>query len=435
MQANVQTLGALERRIDLTVPATEIEKEVSTRLSKLARTVRMPGFRQGKVPLKMVAATYGAQVQAEVLNDKVGAAFNDAVTSSKLRVAGSPRLEPREVAESKDLAFSATFEVYPDIKLGDLANTEVQRAVCDVGDAQIDSTIEIMRRQRATYDAVDRPAADGDRVTVDFVGSVDGTKFDGGSGTDFPFVLGQGKMLPEFEAAVRGMESGQTKTFPLTFPADYRATELAGKLASFDATVKKVEQATLPLIDADFARSLGVADGDLGKMRSEIKTNLEREVKSRLKSRTKDSALAALLASTSFDVPKSLVEADTQRLMEMARNDLVARGIDAKEAPLPAEMFTPQAERRVRLGLLLAELVRTESLQAQQQQIRKAIEEIAQSYERPAEVIQWYLGNRERLSEIEAAVMEDNVVEWVLSHARTVETTVQFDELMGNAGR
>jgi trigger factor len=435
MQANVQTLGALERRIDLTVPATEIEKEVSTRLSKLARTVRMPGFRQGKVPLKMVAATYGAQVQAEVLNDKVGAAFNDAVTSSKLRVAGSPRLEPREVAESKDLAFSATFEVYPDIKLGDLANTEVQRAVCDVGDAQIDSTIEIMRRQRATYDAVDRPAADGDRVTVDFVGSVDGTKFDGGSGTDFPFVLGQGKMLPEFEVAVRGMTSGQTKTFPLTFPADYRATELAGKLASFDVTVKKVEQATLPLIDADFARSLGVADGDLGKMRSEIKTNLEREVKSRLKSRTKDSALAALLASTSFDVPKSLVEADTQRLMEMARNDLVARGIDAKEAPLPAEMFTPQAERRVRLGLLLAELVRTESLQAQQQQIRKAIEEIAQSYERPAEVIQWYLGNRERLSEIEAAVMEDNVVEWVLSHARTVDTTVQFDELMGNAGR
>jgi trigger factor len=225
MQANVQTLGALERRIDLTVPATEIEKEVSTRLSKLARTVRMPGFRQGKVPLKMVAATYGAQVQAEVLNDKVGAAFNDAVTSSKLRVAGSPRLEPREIAESKDLAFSATFEVYPDIKLGDLASTEVRRAVCDVGDAQIDSTLEIMRRQRATYDAVDRPAADGDRVTVDFVGSVDGIKFDGGSGTDFPFVLGQGKMLPEFEVAVLGMAAGQTKTFPLTFPADYRATE------------------------------------------------------------------------------------------------------------------------------------------------------------------------------------------------------------------
>jgi trigger factor len=435
MQANIETLGALERRIDLTVPATEIEKEVSTRLSKLARTVRMPGFRPGKVPLKMVAATYGAQVQAEVLNDKVGAAFNDAVSSNKLRVAGTPKLEPRQSGESKDLAFSATFEVYPEIKIGDLAGIEVQRAVCAVGDAEVDSTIEIMRRQRATYEGVQRPAADGDRVTVDFTGSVDGTKFEGGSGTDFPFVLGQGKMLPEFEAAVRGMAVGETKTFPLTFPADYRATELAGKLASFDVTVKKIEQAILPAVDAEFAKSLGVADGDLGRMRGEIKANLEREVKTRLKARTKDGALGALLSSTSFDVPKSLVEADTQRLLEMARNDLVARGIDAREAPLPADVFTPQAERRVRLGLLLAELVRSEGLNAQQQQIRKAIEEIAQSYERPAEVIQWYLGNRERLSEIEAAVMEDNVVDWVLSRARTVDTPVEFDELMGNAGR
>jgi trigger factor len=435
MQADIQTLGALERRIELTVPAAEIEKEVSTRLSKLARTVRMPGFRPGKVPLKMVAATYGAQVQAEVLNDKVGAAFSDAVTSSKLRVAGSPRLEPREAEQSKDLAFSATFEVYPEVRIGDLAGVEVQRAVCAVGDAQVDSTIEIMRRQRASYESVQRGAADGDRVTVDFVGSVGGTPFEGGSGTDFPFVVGQGRMLPEFETAVRGMSAGETKTFPLTFPADYRATELAGKLASFDVTVKKIEQPILPAVDAEFAKLLGVADGDLARMRTEIKTNLEREVKGRLKSRTKDSALAALLSTTTFEVPKSLVETDTQRLMDMARNDLVARGIDAKEAPLPPEMFTAQAERRVRLGLLLAELVRSEGLNAQQQQIRKAIEEIAQSYERPAEVIQWYLGNRERLSEIEAAVMEDNVVEWVLARARTVETPVQFDELMGNAGR
>jgi trigger factor len=435
MQANIQTLGALERRIDLTVPAAEIDKEVNTRLTRLARTVRMPGFRQGKVPLKMVAATYGAQVQAEVLNDKVGAAFNDAVTGSKLRVAGSPRLEPRDAGESKDLAFSATFEIYPEIKVDDLSGVEVTRALCPVGDAEIDSTIEIMRKQRASYETVQRAAANGDRVTVDFTGSVDGTKFEGGSGTDFPFVVGQGRMLPEFETAVRGMAAGETKTFPLTFPADYRATELAGKLASFDVTLKKVEQALLPAVDAEFARSLGVPDGDLAKMRSDIKTNLEREVKSRLKARTKDSALNALMATTSFDVPKALVESETRRLMEMARNDLVARGINAQEAPLPAEMFTPQAERRVRLGLLLAELVRSESLNAQQQQIRKAIEEIAQSYERPAEVIQWYLGNRERLADIEAAVMEDNVVDWVLARARTVETTVQFDELMGNAGK
>ena len=435
MQANIETLGALERRLDLTVPAAEIEKEVTTRLSKLARTVRMPGFRQGKVPLKMVAATYGPQVQAEVLNDKVGAAFSDAVSSSKLRVAGPPRLEPREGGEGKDLAFSATFEIYPEIRIGDLAAVEVQRAVCEVGEAEVDRTIEIMRKQRATYETVERAAQAGDRVSVDFVGSVDGTPFDGGAGTDFPFVLGQGRMLPEFETAVSGLAAGDKKTFPLTFPTDYRATELAGKLASFDVTVKKVEQAILPPIDEAFAKSLGVADGDLTKMRAEIKANLEREVKGRLKSRTKDSALTALLSSTAFEVPKTLVESDMQRLMEMARNDLVSRGINAKEAPLPAEVFAPQAERRVRLGLLLAELVRTEKLNAQQQQIRKAIEEIAQSYERPAEVIQWYLGNRERLAEVEAGVMEDNVVEWVLAHARVVDTPVQFDELMGNAGR
>lgn len=434
MQANIESLGALERRLDLTVPAADIEKEVSTRLSKLARTVRMPGFRQGKVPLKMVAATYGAQVQAEVLNDKVGEAFNEAVSSSKLRVAGTPRLEPKQ-GESADLAFSATFEVYPEVKLGDLSGVDVQRAVCPVGDAEVDRTIDVMRKQRATYEAVQRPAADGDRVAVDFVGSVNGTAFDGGSGTDFPFVLGEGRMLPEFETAVRGMSVGEKKTFPLTFPADYRATELAGKAASFDVTIKKIEQPVLPAVDESFAKTLGVADGDIGKMRAEVLANLEREVKGRLKSRTKDSALNALLASTSFDVPKSLVESETARLMEMARNDLVARGINAKEAPLPAEVFAPQAERRVRLGLLLAELVRSEKLNAQQQQIRKAIEEIAQSYERPAEVIQWYLGNRDRLAEIEAIVTEDNVVDWVLSKARTSELAVPFDELMGNVGR
>jgi trigger factor len=291
-----------------------------------------------------------------------------------------------------------------------------------------------MRKQRATFEAVDRTAGTGDRLSVDFVGSVDGTPFEGGSGTDFRFTLGEGRMLPEFETAAAGMKAGESKTFPLTFPADYRATELAGKLASFDITVKQVEQAKLPAVDADFARALGVADGDLEKMRAEIRNNLEREVKGRLKSRTKDSALAALLASTSFDVPKSLVEADTARLMEIARNDLVSRGIDAKEAPLPPEVFAPQAERRVRLGLLVAELVRSEGLNAQQQQIRKTIEEIAQSYERPAEVIQWYLGNRERLADIEAAVTEDNVVEWVLSKGKIADAPVAFDELMGNPG-
>jgi trigger factor len=431
MQTHVETLGGLERRIDLTVPAGEIEREVSTRLAKLARSVRLPGFRPGKVPLKMVAASYGAQVQAEVLNDKVGEAFNAAVTETKLRVAGMPRLEPKTGGETKDLSFSATFEVYPDIKLGDLGAIEVKRAVCDVGEAEVDQTIEIMRKQRATFEAVARPAQDGDRVTVDFEGRVDGVAFDGGRGTDFPFTVGEGRMLPEFETAVRGMSAGQSKTFALTFPADYRAAELAGRSAQFEVDVKSVEQPLLPAIDAEFARLLGVAEGDVAKMRAEVRGNLEREVRTRLNSRTKDSVMNALLASTSFDVPKSLVQSDQQRLAELARNDLTARGVAAKDAPIPAEIFAPQAERRVRLGLVLGELVSRERLQAQQQQIRKVVEDIAQSYERPAEVIQWYLGNRERLAEIETMVLEDNVVQWVLARARVVDSPVAFDELMG----
>jgi trigger factor len=433
MQANVETLGALQRRIDLTVPAADIDKEVTTRLVKLARTVRMPGFRPGKVPMKTVSAMYGAQVQAEVLNDKVGAAFSSAISSNKLRVAGAPKLEPKADSQSNDLTFSATFEVYPEVKVGDLSGVEVRRAVCEVGDAEIDRTLEIMRKQRASYEVAARPAADGDKVTVDFVGTQDGVAFEGGSGTDFPLQLGEGRMLPEFEAAVRGMAAGENKTFPLTFTADYRATQLAGKTVQFEVTVKTVEQPVLPAVDEAFAKSLGIADGDVAKMRAEVKSNLDREVKTRLKSRTKDSAMNALLSGANFELPKSLIQADQERLAELARQDLVSRGVDAKEAPLPPEMFAPQAERRVRLGLLLAELVRAENLQAQQQQIRKSIEEIAQSYERPTEVIQWYLSNRDRLSEIETVVVEDNVVDWVLRHAKVVDTPVAFDELMGHA--
>jgi trigger factor len=428
---NVETLGALERRIDISVPAADISKEVQARLLKLARTVRMPGFRPGKVPMKIVASSYGAQVQAEVLNDKVGQAFSSAVKESNLRVAGTPQLAPKDSA-GEQLAFSATFEVYPEIKVGDLAGAEVKRAVCPVGEAEIDKTIDIMRRQRATFETATRAAADGDRLTIDFKGMLDGAAFEGGSGTDFVFTLGQGRMLPDFEAALRGATSGSSITFPVAFPADYRATDLAGKTAQFEVTLKKIEQPLLPPIDEGFARSLGVADGDIARMRAEIRANLDREVSTRLKARTKDSVMAALLGAAQFDVPKSLVQDDQQRLAEMARADLVSRGIQAKEAPVPVEMFAPQAERRVRLGLLIAELVRTENLQARQDQVRKAIEEIAQSYEKPTEVIHWYLGNRERLAEIEAMTLENNVVEWVLGRARVSDVVVPFDELMGH---
>jgi trigger factor len=428
----MQTPGALERRLDLTVPAGAVEKEVQARLAKLARSVKMPGFRPGKVPMKMVAATYGAQVQAEVLNDKVGEAFNSAVSAGKLRVAGTPRLEPRSVEGSTDLAFSAVFEIYPEIAVADLAGTEVRKAVCPVGDAEIDRTLDIMRRQRATYEDVTRAAAKDDIATVDFVGSIDGVPFDGGSAVDFPFTLGQGRMLPEFEAAVTGMTTGETKTFALTFPGDYSAKNLAGKQAEFKVTVKKVQQPVLPAIDATFAQSLGIADGDLDKMRQEVRTNLEREVGTRLKARTKDSALSALLASTSFEVPTSLVEEEKQRLADLARRDLLARGVKAEDAPLPLDLFAAQAERRVRLGLLVGELVRAKGLQPRPDQIRKLVEELAQSYEKPQEVVNWYLSDRKRLAELEGAALEDNVTRWVLEQAKVIEEPVAFDELMGH---
>ena len=432
MSEMIETLEGLERRVQLTVPAADLESEVQQRLAKLARTMRMPGFRPGKVPMKMVVASYGAQVQAEVLNDKVGAAFEAAVTANKLRVAGAPRLEPSSKPDDVQLSFAATFEVFPEIKVGDLSNVSVDRSTCAVSDTDLDKTIEIMRRQRATFEEVSRPAQTEDRVTVDFVGSLDGTPFQGGTGTDVPITLGQGRMLPGFETAVAGMQVGEKKTFPLEFPSDYRATELAGKTTSFDVTVKKIEQAILPAVDAAFARALGVASGDLEKMRGEVKANLEREVAARLKARTKESVMQALLAGADFELPKALVQREQERLAESARAELASRGMSTPDAALGAEVFAPQAERRVRLGLIVAELVRVHGLQARQDQVRKSIEQIAQSYERPAEVIQWYLGNRERLAELENAVTEDNVVTWTLEHAKTTDQAVSFDELMGH---
>jgi len=431
MLQEVENLGALQRRLDVTVSAESLAKEVQVRLAKLARSVKMPGFRPGKVPMKMVASSYGPQVQAEVLNDKIGEAFNAAVSARQLRVAGTPTVQPKTTGESTHLTFSATFEVYPEITVGEMDAVAVEQALCPVGDAEVDKTIDIMRRQRATLREVQRPAAEGDRVTVDYKGSVDGVAFEGGAATDFPFTVGQGRMLPEFEAAVRGMAPGESKTFPLTFPADYRAKELAGKTASFEVTVKKVEQADLPAVDAAFARQLGVRDGDVAKMREEVRGNLEREVKSRLRARTKESVMGALLGAAEFELPKTLVEADSQRLVELAKADLAARGMDGSGLQLTPETFVAQAQRRVRLGLLIGELVRTRNLAPRQDQIRKRLEELAQSYERPAEVIQWYLGNRQRLAEVETMVMEDNVVDWVLQRAKVTGKPVAFDELMG----
>jgi len=433
MSVQVETLDKLERRITLTLPASSIASEVESRLRRLSRTVRADGFRPGKVPMSVVAQRYGYSVHNEVLNDKVGQVFKEAVDEAKLRVAGAPRITEKAEAPEGEVAFDATFEVYPEVKLGDLTQSEVERATTSVTDAAVDKTIDILRKQRRTFQQ--RPAAEGaaegDRVTIDFAGSIDGTPFDGGKAEGFQFVIGEGQMLPQFDSAVRGMKAGESKTFPLQFPADYQGKDVAGKEADFTVTVKKIEAQHLPPVDEAFAKSLGIGGGTVDALRGDVRKNLEREVKFRVQARNKASVMDALVKSAELEVPKSLVAGETERMVEQMRADLKKRGMkDAETAPIPAEMFQAQAERRVRLGLIVAELVRSQNLQAKPEQLQAHIEELSQSYEKPSEVVRWYLSDRNRMAEVEAMVVENNVTAYVLERAKPVDKEVPFDELM-----
>ena len=436
MTVTVETLEKLERKITLSVPVTAIQTEVDARLKKLARTVKMDGFRPGKVPMNVVAQRYGYSVQYEVLNDKVGEAFAQAANEAKVRVAGQPRITEKEGAPEGELNFDAIFEVYPDVKLADLAGIELEKVTAEVSNEAIDKTIDILRKQRRTFAqrGLGDAAVDGDRVTIDFEGKIDGEPFAGGKAEDFQFLVGEGQMLKEFEDAVRGMKSGESKTFPLAFPEDYHGKDVAGKTADFLVTVKKVEAAHLPEVNEALAKSLGIADGTVEGLRADIRKNLEREVKFRLLARNKAAAMEALVAKAELDLPQSIVQSEVDRLKEGARADLKQRGFkDADNMPIPAEVFTEQAEKRVRLGLVVGELVRTHQLQAKPEQLQAHIEEISQSYEKPAEVMRWYLTDRNRMAEVEAIVVENNVAEFVLARAKVSEKAVPFDELMAQS--
>jgi trigger factor len=442
MATAVETLGKLERRLTITFPLADVRTEVEKRLKKQAKTAKAPGFRPGKVPLKMVAAQYGYQIESDVLNDKVGRAFNDAANENQLRVAGFPKIEPKEEAPEGMIAFDATFEVYPEVVIGDLSNVDIETVKADVTDAEIDKTIDILRKQRVHYhtkgeagehgDGGEPVAANGDRATVDFVGTIDGVEFAGGKAEDYAFVLGEGRMLPEFEAATIGLKVGESKTFPLAFPEDYHGKDVAGKTAEFTITLKNLEWAHLPEVDAEFAKSLGIEDGDVEKMRADIKVNLEREVASRVKARNKEAVMDALVKATELDVPKVMVEQDSQRLAEQTRQDMAQRGMDVKNLPFPSDLFATKAERRVRLGLILGQLVNDNKLEATQEQVKAQIEDFAQSYEDPKEVLKYYYSDRRRLGEIEALVLEENVVNYVLGKAKVSSKDVAFDELMGS---
>ncbi|WP_293605079.1 trigger factor [Polaromonas sp. UBA4122] len=434
MAVTVETLEKLERKMTLTLPLNAIQSEVDTRLKRLARTVKMDGFRPGKVPMSVVAQRYGYSVHYEVMNDKVGEAFAAAANEAKLRVAGQPSISEKEGAPEGELVFDAVFEVYPEVKIADLAGAEVEKVSAEVSDAAIDKTVDILRKQRRTFAqrAADAPAQDGDRATIDFEGKIDGETFTGGKAEGFQFLIGEGQMLKEFEDAVRGMKSGESKTFPLNFPADYHGKDVAGKQADFLVTVKKIEAAHLPEVNEALAKSLGIADETVEGLRADIKKNLEREVKSRLLARNKNAVMDALVANAELELPKSSVQAEVDRMIEGARADLKQRGVkDADKAPIPDDLFRPQAEKRVRLGLVVAELVRGNDLQVKPEQLKAHIEELAASYEKPQEVVRWYLSDNRRMAEVEAVVIENNVTEFVLNKAKVTDKAISFDDLMG----
>jgi len=428
-----EAASVLERRIDMTVALAEVDKDVEQRLKQMSRTVKMAGFRPGKVPMKMVAQQYGPQARSEAIGAAVEKAYGEKVREQNLRVAGYPRIEPKGDATPGMLGFTAVFEVYPDIVPGDVTGEAIEKPTLTVTEAEVDKTLEVLRKQRTTYVATDAASAKGDRLVIDFLGRKNGEEFPGGKASDYTVMVGGGMMLPDFEAQLEGVKAGDSKTFDVSFPADYQAAELAGATVQFEMTVKKVEAARLPEVDAEFARQLGVADGDVAKMRVEVRANLEREVKKRLQGKVKEQVMDALLKVNPVEVPKALVAMESEQMAETARRDMESRGMGMKNIPVEASWFTEQATRRVKLGLLLGELVKAKDLHVKPEQVRTIVDEFAETFEDPKEVVRWYYSQPQRLAEAEALALENNVVDWVLANAKVSEAPIAFDDLMGNA--
>ena len=431
--SSVETVSALERRLNASIPQQAIRGQVAARLKNIGRTAKIAGFRPGKVPAKILEQHYGAQAHQEALGDALQRSFAEAAQLNNLKVAGHPQFEIKTNDWNADqIEYSATFEVYPEVVLGDLPGETVERLVYELTRTDVDNTIATLRKQRATYESVDRTAQDEDQVRIDFAGKLNGEIFQGGEARDYPVVLGAGRMLPEFEAAIIGMKAGDTKSFDMTFPADYHGKDVAGKQVTFTITLHKVEAPKLPEVDAKFVESVGIADGDVGKLESEIHTNLQREVARRLKARNKDAAMDALLRVAKFDLPKALVEWEMRSLMQKTAQDMEAHGVKMKGVSLPPELFAERAEKRVKLGLILADLVRKHDLQAKPGQVRALVDDYAQSFDQPEEVVRWHYADASRLQEIENLVLEENVVSWTTGQAKTTDKAVSFNELMGN---
>ena len=435
MQTTLENLGELTRRLNVAVPLADVESEVKKRLGRLAKTVKLPGFRPGHVPMKMITQQYGPQVRSDVISDAVRKSFDEAVRTQNLRVAGYPRIEPRagDAAAPDAIEFSAVFEVYPEVGTPDVSGLAIERPDVSVEAADVDRTLEVLRKQRATWQDAGRPAQKGDRVVVDFTGMIDGVEFPGGQAKDFTVELGEGRMLPEFEGALAGATAGDHVTFPLTFPADYHGKDVAGKTAQFVLDVRQVLAAEFPPLDDAFARAFGIASGRLDDLRAEVSANLRLELKRKVESVVKEQVFSGLRSLASFPLPKSLVEIESQGMLERMAHDLRQQGMKPEDIQLKPEMFRAQAENRVALGLVVGELVRAQNLTAKPEQVKAIVAEMAQTYEQPEAVVRWHLEKPERLAEFESLAVERNVVDWVLSRAKVAVKPTDFETLMGPA--
>jgi trigger factor len=430
---SVETLGALQRRLNAFIPQQQIRGEVEARLKRLGRTAKVHGFRPGKVPFKILEQQYGAQVQQEVLGDALQRSFADAARANTLRVAGYPDFELKAAdPAAEQIEYSATFEIYPEVVLGDVSAESIERVTYALNDADIDNTITTLRKQRTVFEPAERAAQNDDQVRIDFSGKLGGIVFEGGEAKDFPVVLGRGNMLPDFENAIVGMKTGETKSFDMTFPENYHGKEVAGKQVTFTITLHSVEAPHLPELTAELAKSLGIEDGDVNKLKAEIRDNLTRETERRIKAHNKNNAMDVLLKVCQLEVPKALLDAEAQNLMGQAMQDMQERGVKIPQGmSLPQDLFVERAQKRVKLGLILAELVKQHNLSAKPEQVKALVQDYAQSFERPEEVVKWHYSDPSRLKEAEAMVLEENVVAWVMGAAKVNERAMEFNELMG----